>query len=551
MALRKIVIENFKGFEGRFSLELKDGINILVGDNGAGKSTILEAIHLALTGLYNGKHITNCLSQYLFNNMTVANYLQSIQNGTPIAPPTIRVELYFNKPINAELFEGNYNTDNVAGAEGLQIEIAYNNMYDEEYKKIIENKELASLPIEYYDVSWTTFARRTITPKSIPVKVAMIDSSNYRYQNGSDVYISRITKECLTPEDTLIVAQAHRKMLSDFASDKSITDINQKISETAAVDKGISLAVNLGAKNAWEGSLTTKVDNVPFNFIGRGLQCIIKTKLAINHKRARDCNVVLMEEPESHLSFAGLSQLISGITDNNEEKQFIISTHSSFVANKLGLNSLFLLSQYGTANFTDMSVETTGFFKRIAGYDTLRLVLSQKAILVEGDSDELIVQKAYMLRHNGHLPIQDGIDVISVGTSFLRFLEIGKLLKKTIAVVTDNDSHPEALNKKYAGYLNSNADQNNSIAIFFDPDIDTGDLEISGKPYNYNTLEPKLLKVNSLKLFNEIFKTTYSTEDELRRYMQSHKTECALAIFETGKDVQFPEYIIRAIRHVE
>ena len=51
-----------------------------------------------------------------------------------------------------------------------------------------------------------------------------------------------------------------------------------------------------------------------------------------------------MEEPESHLSFAGLSQLISGITDNNEEKQFIISTHSSFVANKLGLNSLFLLS---------------------------------------------------------------------------------------------------------------------------------------------------------------------------------------------------------------
>lgn len=551
MALHKVVIENFKGFEGRFSLKLKDGINILVGDNGAGKSTILEAIHLTLTGLYNGRHITNCLSQYLFNNTAVANYLQSVQSGTPIAPPTIRIELYFDKPINAELFEGNYNTDNTTEFEGLRIEIAYNNIYDEEYKKIIENKELASLPIEYYDVSWTTFARRTITPKSIPVKVAMIDSSNYRYQNGSDVYISRITKECLTPEDTLIVAQAHRKMLSDFASDKSIADINQKISEAAAADKGISLAVDLGTKNAWEGSLTTKVDDIPFNFIGRGLQCIIKTKLAINHKRARDCNVILMEEPESHLSFASLSQLISGITDNNEGKQFIISTHSSFVANKLGLNSLFLISQYGVANFTDMSVETADFFKRIAGYDTLRLVLSRKAILVEGDSDELIIQKAYLLRNNGHLPIQDGIDVVSVGTSFLRFLEIGRLLKKTIAVVTDNDGHPEALDKKYAEYLNSDTSQDSHIGIFFDPDVDTGDLKIGDKPYNYNTLEPKLLKSNSLKLFNEIFKTAYSTEDELRKYMQSHKTECALAIFETDEDIQFPDYIIKAIRYVE
>lgn len=47
------------------------------------------------------------------------------------------------------------------------------------------------------------------------------------------------------------------------------------------------------------------------------------------------------------------------------------------------------------------------FFKKIAGYDTLRMILCKKAILVEGDSDELIVQKAYMKMHNGKLPIQD------------------------------------------------------------------------------------------------------------------------------------------------
>jgi len=37
------------------------------------------------------------------------------------------------------------------------------------------------------------------------------------------------------------------------------------------------------------------------------------------------------------------------------------------------------------------------------------------------------------------LPIEDGIDVISVGTSFLRFLELAEKVEKKIAVITDND----------------------------------------------------------------------------------------------------------------
>lgn len=67
---------------------------------------------------------------------------------------------------------------------------------------------------------------------------------------------------------------------------------------------------------------------------------------------------------------------------------------------------------------------------------------------MEGDSDELVVQKAYMHTHNGRLPIQDGIDVISAGTSFLRFLVVADSLHKTVAVVTDNDGDISALKDK-------------------------------------------------------------------------------------------------------
>ena len=38
-------------------------MNILVGDNNEGKSTILEAKHLCLTGIFRGKYLRNNLTQ--------------------------------------------------------------------------------------------------------------------------------------------------------------------------------------------------------------------------------------------------------------------------------------------------------------------------------------------------------------------------------------------------------------------------------------------------------------------------------------------------------
>jgi len=188
------------------------------------------------------------------------------------------------------------------------------------------------------------------------------------------------------------------------------------------------------------------------------------------------------------------------------------------------------------------------FFRKISGYDTLRLILCKKAILVEGDSDELIVQKAYMKTHNGRLPIEDEVDVISVGLTFLRFLEIAQHLNINVAVVTDNDGNIDALKNKYNNYLGENTKEN--IKICFDSVVDEGDFQISGKKYNYNTLEPKILKANNndLSLFNKVLNKHYSDINDLRRYMQSNKTDCALAIFDTDEEIMFPDYILEAVK---
>lgn len=193
--------------------------------------------------------------------------------------------------------------------------------------------------------------------------------------------------------------------------------------------------------------MVTLLDEIPFHYVGKGEQCIVKTELALAKKTSKNASIILIEEPENHLSHTRLNKLIKSISEKYAEKQILISTYNSFVANKLGLENVLLLDNSRLIRFSELTPETYRFFKKIAGYDTLRMILCKKAILCEGDSDELVIQKAYMQINDGKLPIEDGIEVISVGTSFLRFLEIADCLKKRVAVVTDNDGDLDAIKK--------------------------------------------------------------------------------------------------------
>jgi len=549
MALKKIRIKNFKSFED-FTLEFNAGLNILVGDNESGKSTVLEAVHLALTGMINGKYLNTELTQYLFNNTVVERYLASLETTSPEALPSIKIELYFDKCDEIVEWMGSINEDRDYDAYGLTFEILPNDPSGEYAELIKSSDSVKTLPIEYYDPKWTTFADKPLAAKSIPLKSALVDSSLARYQNGSDIYVSRIVKQNLENTDKVKVAQAHRNMIERFADDPAIKAVNKEIQDSIVIsDQEISLSEEWLSKNTWENSLMTYINKVPFHYIGKGEQCIIKTRLALADKKARNASIVLMEEPENHLTHAKLNQLLNVITSECAGRQVIVSTHSSFVANKLGIDNLILLGKGGhQTRFANLSgIGTPEFFKKLPGYDTLRLVLSKGAILVEGASDELVVQKAYTMAHEGKLPIFDGIDVISVGTSFLRFLKIASQLNKRIAVVIDNDGDIAALEAKYSDYLGMNAKEN--IMISYDKNNHNPSEEVI-EDYNYNTLENLMLISNGLNGMNAILDMECKTERRMRLYMKNNKTDCALSIFEFSGNINFPEYIQEAINHV-
>lgn len=549
MNITKIKINNFKKLK-QFEFEPCSGMNILVGNNNEGKSTIFEAIHLALTGYYRGKYIRNCITQDIFNEECVKEYISGINTEKNTKLPILKIELFFDDI--PELL-GTNNSDQ-EDKSSINFSIEFDNSFEKEYKAFVAKGNITTLPIEYYKATWHCSANddSEMTTRSIPIKSVLIDTSDSNLRNSSDTCISKIIKEKLEEEEIIDISQTYREVRDQFINSPTIMNINERLTkEDHLMGNTIQMDVEMLNKSEWEKAIITKINSTPFENVGKGEQATLRIELSLKNPKAEKAGIILLEEPENHLTYSKLNRLLNDVEEVSNNKQIFVTTHSSFVSNKLGLKKLILLKGQKTVKFNDLTEDTQDFFMKKPGYDTLRFLLCPKAILVEGDADELVIQRAYKDKY-GKLPIEDEIDVISVGTTFLRFLEIADKLKKETIIVTDNDGDITALENKYLDYLGENA--KDYIKIYYDEEthINQGGLVAKNEGnFNYDTLEPCLLRANTLEIINRVLGKSYLSDDDLIKYMVGNKTECALKIFNAEENINYPNYIKKAIGDYE
>lgn len=279
IAVEKLKIKNYKCFRD-FEIIFNKGVSIIVGNNEEGKSTILEALQLCLSGMLNGRALFSDVYEGLFNKEAVREYIESLKTDNKKPLPTILIEVYL-KTNELPRFEGDGNSGRTKGC-GLWIKICFNEQYQGEYTALVQRGDVKTIPVEYYKVERFSFAREAVTNRGIPLKSVLIDSSSNRFQNGSDVYISKIIRESLDDREIAALAQSYRKLKENFGNDASIVAINDKVSENAGMsNKKVSVSVDMSMKNSWETVLMTFIDDVPFHQIGKGEQCVIKTNLAL------------------------------------------------------------------------------------------------------------------------------------------------------------------------------------------------------------------------------------------------------------------------------
>jgi predicted ATPase len=512
MIIEKLSIRNYKSFDGDFTLELNPTFNVIVGDNECGKSTILEAIHLGLTGQLNGRNLNYELTPHLFNKAVVDRYVQEAKTNKAAVLPEIVIEVYLAPDDSLAEYTGSNNSLKEA-VPGFRLEVKFRSDFSAEYGHYVnQGEDIRTVPVEYYESKLWSFAGHQVH-RGLGREVTFIDTTAARAANGTDLYIGRIVKDFLSEKQRAELAINHRKLKEQFSDQPSVKAINDELlqHQGTITDRVLALSLDTSSRTNWESVLAAYLSDIPFHQVGKGEQNSVKIKLALEKKASQTASIILLEEPENHLSYSRMNILLDHINRRCTDKQLIVVTHSSFVLNKLGLDKLILLSEgQGSVSLKDLSEDTFSYFKKLSGYDTLRIVLAKKPILVEGPSDELVLLKVYAQEKEDRHPSSGGYDIISAaGLAAARYLEVAQLLGKSITVVRDNDGKDRSsLESRYAEVLGISR-------VLFDEDT------------SCRSLEPQLVKSIGRDNLNRLFKTDYSSDDELSAWMKEHKTICA------------------------
>ena len=177
-------IWNFKKFDF-VEVPFTDGANVVVGDNDSGKSTLLEALHLALTGEYRGRAISGSISEDLFNKQAVLSYFESARLGGGDPAPSIYIEVVFQGDSFETprfLGDGNRSKSPEAGVY-LSIELDEEE-FGKDFESYVREGDCVELPIEYYRCVRRTFSRDRVTQSRLNFRSSLIDSSGVLFEAG-------------------------------------------------------------------------------------------------------------------------------------------------------------------------------------------------------------------------------------------------------------------------------------------------------------------------------------------------------------------------------
>ena len=530
--ITKIKIHGYRIYKD-FELKPNQKLNLIAGANESGKSTLMEAIALALTGRVNGRNASEELNPYWFNTIIVEEFVQKRSKGERVAFPEIRIELFFENRDELQQLCGAINSEvPTIACPGITMQVLPNPDYAAELD-VWANNPSPILPVEYYIVDWRSFADLVITKRPKQLATAIIDSRTVRSTTSVDYHLREILGEHLEPPERAAISLAYRQIKVSM-SDNALKEVNKRIGKLHASLHGrpISLAMDQSARASWEGLVTPHVDKVPFSMSGQGQQAAIKISLAMD-KHADQANFVMVEEPENHLTHTSLTTLLSRMKSlAGEQQQLFITTHSSFVLNRLGLDSLLLMGRGKAHKIPDLNLGTVSYFQKLPGYDTLRIALANKIVLVEGPSDEIIFERIFRDIY-GKNPMECGIDVLSMrGLSIKHCLELCATLDKTVAALRDNDgTEPIELRTQVQKWLAVGRRE------LFIGEIEEGE-----------TLEPQLVHFNGEVALRAIL--GIEAHADLSKWMRREKTEGALRIAESPQKITPPEYMRAAAQFI-
>ena len=514
--ISKVILHNFRRFT-ELEIDFNPTMNILIGDNESGKSSVLLAIDLLSCG--SRYKVEEIGLEKLFNTQVINEYMQGDRKIENL--PKLEIEIYFPEQNNEFLF-GRNNSKQIE-SDGLRMQCKPMTEYSEQTQRALSNQN-ASFPFEFYGIYFETFAGHLYNGYTKQLRSIFIDhTKNYSTYSMSE-YIKTLYHSKLNIQQRIDIQQQYHAHKDEFA--KNI------LSQFNDNENNYAFSIKNSPNCNIETDLTIIADGITIDNKGMGMQCFIKTTLSLS-KVDDNIDIVLLEEPESHLSYTNMLKLIS-LIDSATNRQIFMATHSDLIASRLDLRNCILLNSNSKNHSTlgMISEDTAKFFIKAPDKNLLQFILSEKVILVEGDAEYILMEAMYKNTTTKDL-IDAGISVIAVdGKCFKRYLEIAKILRIKVAVITDNDyKYDENITNRYAEYMTTEC---SNIKVFADSNNEN------------HTFEVCLYKENK-KICDDLFKSPRRTLEVLE-YMLSNKAEVAYNLLSSkANELITPHYIKEAI----
>jgi len=216
MRINKLKVTNFKKFKNR-EFEFNDDVNIIVGDNESGKSTLLEALELCLNLNYRGKPLGASISTDLFNASCVQDFLEGDKSQDTL--PEILIEAFIDEEPS---LKGAKNSEGVDCA-GLFVRVFFDPELSDAYANFIKKPEaITSLPIEFYTFEWFSFAWNKVHYHSKAIKCLFVDPPRLHPTYGAQKYITDMLNVALKVDERSVLNLNYRQLKQKFDTQDEI-----------------------------------------------------------------------------------------------------------------------------------------------------------------------------------------------------------------------------------------------------------------------------------------------------------------------------------------
>ena len=458
MYLSELKAQHFRQFED-FSMAFNKGLNLLVGENNAGKSSVIDAIRLVLdttsaewvnlksTDFLNGKNELQI--QLKFEDLSLREsglFLEHLTNEE-VTPGVDKSVLFIT--LSAKLAPNPFKKSQFIKTEirsginndGPIIERDIREYLAATYLKPLRDAEAElsagrSSRLSQVLGSNTSLAGDTSATQRI---IELLTEASKEIQ--SDAAIQTAQDNIATLMNSLTFkANVFAPVLSLLGS-KDYSDMSE--SEKSFALKSIleKLTLELDASGIKHG-------------LGYSSLLFMATELMLIKQEEDQYPLLLVEEPEAHLHPQLQLKFINYLRTENSQLQCILSTHSPVLASKAPLESLILM-QEGQAfplrkGCTALEGEDYVFLEKFLDSTKANMFFAKGVLLVEGVAEVVLIPKIAELLGR---PLEDyGVSLVSVnGLSRKRYAKAyrssstsvnPKPLPIKVACITDLDLWP-------------------------------------------------------------------------------------------------------------